>query len=172
MHLEPQLVAHLVDGALLLLSLPLELRIGVGIDGRLLFSERCGFPCLEDKHVIVAGAGVAKRGRTCLALNLTLPLPLPPALSGGDACAACRARTSPSTVADSRRTDWSRESSWVRRSSTRCSSSSSAVGLSLMAWALASIVGGDVGAKTFLTLFFFEPMRWGCVSAVKCGAVV
>lgn len=115
---------------------------------------------------------MAKRGRTCLALNLTLPLPLPlpspPALSGGDACAACRARTSPSTVADSRRTDWSRESSWVRRSSTRCSSSSLlAVGLSLMVWALASLVGGDVSAKTFLTLFFLEPMWWGCVSAVK-----
>jgi hypothetical protein len=167
-HLEPQLVAYLVDRALLLLGLPLELRIGVGIDGRLLFSERCGFPCLRDKHVIVAGAGVAKRERTCLALNLSLPLPLPlpPALSGGDACAACRARTSSSTVADSRLTDWSRESSWLRRSSTRCSSSSLlvlSVGVVVLWWlmalALGSLVGGDVGAKTFLTLFLLEPMR-------------
>jgi hypothetical protein len=61
-HLEPQLVAHLVDRALLLLGLSLELRIGVGIDGRLLFSKRCGFPCLKDKHVIVAGAGCGEAG--------------------------------------------------------------------------------------------------------------
>jgi hypothetical protein len=54
-HLKAQLVAYPADRALLVLGFPLQLRIRIGVDGRLLFGERGRFPSLEDEqHVTLA----------------------------------------------------------------------------------------------------------------------